>query len=182
MPARATVYCARTLKHLTHSMLWTWLQDADWWTLAEVWDIEDEAVVDAALIYLRLEPKTEEALGGFEIYYRPQELRQVQGHFAGSLAEARKWAKEAQEGLKGRADRSDAGFRQVCAHLERVQEVASIEFSIQPWSDLGWPMGEVIAYQAGRWIAMNGDGYLEDHGGERWTYDNWIPKRVYAAS
>jgi len=160
-------------------MLWTALKQADWHTLAEWFGIEnEEAVADAALQHLQLEPAMPESFDWLEIYYRPEGLRPVsvkrfvQGDAEGHVKDMR------EELERGAADRSDAGLVRVFTHLAQVQEVVSIEFSAQPWNDPGWPMGEVIAYEVARWVAKNGDGYVEDHGRSWWALDGWTWKQI----
>jgi hypothetical protein len=160
-------------------MLWKELRQADWHTLAEWFGIENEDVVDAALRYLRLEPMTPEAITSFVIYYRPEGLRQIYLKRI-EAQEASGYAKEAAAELERRAtNQSDTGLQSILGHLARTQEVVNIEFSNLEWTDPGWPMGEVIAYELARLVARHANGYLDDDQGKWWRLDGWIWKEIY---
>lgn len=59
MPARITVYCTRSVDHVTAPDLKAAVDEADVHTDAEVWGIEDEAVVNEALSHLHIDVVSE---------------------------------------------------------------------------------------------------------------------------
>ena len=73
MSAWATIFCKRSLADVTPEQVLAGIDDADWWTLAEFYGIDDEAVVDAALKYLRIEELPDDDPGKhlWELHYRP---------------------------------------------------------------------------------------------------------------
>jgi len=56
MAAWITVFCKRSLAGAIPEQVQKCVDDADWWTLAEGYGIEDEEVVNAALDHFRIEP------------------------------------------------------------------------------------------------------------------------------
>src|SRR4051794_15266019 len=77
MPARLTVYCTRSIDHVTAADLKAAIEAADVHTDAEVWGIEDEAVVDNALSNLVIESVSEPEGARFQLRYAAGEARPV---------------------------------------------------------------------------------------------------------
>jgi hypothetical protein len=54
MPARVTVYCHKSVAHVTAQEIREDLQQEDWHTFAEIFDVEDEEIVNVALSYFQI--------------------------------------------------------------------------------------------------------------------------------
>lgn len=160
-----TVYCRRPVSALAPELLLAGIQGrdsealagVDYWTLAEGFGIEDEAVVDAALDVLRV--RGDEALGllsGCEISYRPEvDARPIVVHYWTDPARV---AEELAEAEEGRSPPPGA-----LARLRASTEVVGIELGFSQLED----MGIVIAYELARWLAQRGDGLVVDDD-DRW--------------
>src|SRR5262249_29235856 len=79
MPARVTVYCRRTISHLTPAALRAELDAADLYTLAECLELPEgeEAAVDAMRPLLRIEGQADSELSYAEVHWK-EEGRPIQ--------------------------------------------------------------------------------------------------------
>jgi hypothetical protein len=166
MAAWVTIYCKRSLAGAVPEQVRSCIDAADWHTLAEGYDVEDERVVDAALAHFRIEelPRAEGDLDCevYRVYYRPGGQRQIDvWRWTRPEQVAEQVAEELGE-LKG-ARR--AGVKQVREHLARVKDVVSIELG---WGQLGG-MPVVLAYEIARHLAHAGHGWIKDHEDRWWA-------------
>jgi hypothetical protein len=153
-----TVYCRKPVAALTPAQLLAGIRDedrsapagVDYWTLAEHYDIEDEAVVDAALDVLRVRGAGATGLD-CEVHYQPEDDRRpIVVH---CWSEPERVAEELAEAEEGRSPPPAA--------LERLQaskEIVGIELGFSQLED----MGIVLAYEIARWLAQKGDGLVVD--------------------
>jgi hypothetical protein len=153
-----TVYCRKPVSALAPAELLAGLRDedrsapagVDYWTLAEHFGIEDEAVVDAALDVLRVRGDDAKGLG-CEVYYRPEaDARPIVVH---CWTEPERVAEELEEAEEGRAPPTG-----VLPRLRATKEIVGIELGFSQLED----MGIVLAYELARWLAQKGDGLVVD--------------------
>jgi hypothetical protein len=170
MPAHLSVYCKRSVSHVTAAEVRAALADVpDFYTLAEGFGIEDEAVVDAAMDMLRVEDLGIEEIR-LQISYRPPELRPI---VMSSWTETEMLAELCSEQRECIDTSYAEGAAVVDAHLNSVVEVVSFELG---WSQLE-DMGVVIAGQVAEYIARIGDGLIVDQNDDWWTIgEHGIPK------
>lgn len=155
-----TVYCRRPVSALAPELLLAGIQGrdsealagVDYWTLAERFGIEDEAVVDAALDVLRV--RGDEELGLLaecEIAYRPEvDARPIVVH---CWTDPERLAEELEEAEEGRSPPTG-----VLPRLRTTKEIVGIELGFSQLED----MGIVLAYELARWLAQKGDGLVVD--------------------
>lgn len=110
MPARPTVFCSRSVRHVRADDILASIREADLYTVAEGSGIEGEAV-DQAKALLRIERLTDPF---FELHYRPPGLR---------------------GGAEGAGEHlpTGDGLSQVRSHLGRTLEVVGLQLD---WSQL----------------------------------------------
>lgn len=153
-----TVYCRRPVSGLAPAQLLAGIRGedhetlagVDYWTLAEGFGIEDEAVVDAALDLLRVRESGATGLD-CEVCYRPEvDARPIVVHCWSAPTRVGEELAEAEE---GRSPPPTALPR-----LREAQEVVGIELGFSQLED----MGVVIAYEIARWLAQRGDGLVAD--------------------
>lgn len=154
-----TVYCRKPVSALAPKQLLAGLRDedreapagADYWTLAEHFGIDDEAVVDAALEGLRVRDANATGLGALELCYRPEAgARPIVVH---CWTEPERVAEELEEAEEGRSPPTG-----VLPRLRATKEVVGIELGFSQLED----MGIVLAYELARWLAQRGDGLVVD--------------------
>lgn len=166
MPARLIAYCTCAVDHVTAADLKAAVDEADIHTNAEVWGIEDEAVVDGALSHLVIERVADPEGARFRLVYAVGQARPVLICVSGRLS-----ADEMLEELHGLTrngiERVRRGLR------ETVQEVALT---------LGWEqtedMGIVLASQLAQTFASVGRGLIRDQNNEWLAVEDGIPKLV----
>jgi len=154
-----TVYCRRPVSALTPQQLLAGLRDqdreapagVDYWTLAEHFGIEDEAVVDAALDVLRVRDASATGLDQLELSYRPDaDARPIVVH---CWTEPERVAEELEEAQEGRSPPPEALPR-----LRATKEIVGIELGFSQLED----MGIVLAYELARWLVQKGKGLVVD--------------------
>jgi hypothetical protein len=152
MPAWLSVYCKQSVGHLTPQELLERISVADFWTLAEWYDLPEEQV-DPARKQLRVESTGEEGFDVYELNYRAPGHRPVF---------IRRWAapalvqEEIGEALgKLQTFRSPAANR-VREDVRQASEVIGIELG---WSQLE-DMGIAFAYEVARTVAQVGQGVI----------------------
>jgi hypothetical protein len=170
MPARITVYCTRSVDHVTAADLKAAVDEADVYTDAEVWDIEAEAVVDEALSRLVIERVSEPAGARFRLRYAAGETRPVLVHVS---------------------DRSSAGemLDEICEvrakGVERVRQVLSDTVQ-EVGLELGWQqledMGIVLASRVAETFASVGRGLIRDQNDEWWAVEDGVPTLMFGRS
>ena len=142
MAAWFTIYCTRSVSHVTATELTSALNAMDFYTLAEGFDIDDEDVVDKALSHLQVKPSGERE-SWFEVRYRAPNLRPLCVHLWTSPDRVREELTEAREEyLAGRKDR---GASQVNSLLSKVIEVAAVELGIAQLEDMGLVIAGQVA-------------------------------------
>lgn len=168
MPARLHVYCAERIAGVTRDELMTAIGDVvDFYTIAEGFGIEDEAVVDAALQALEIDGDN----GFFELRYRDVSARAIQVEVFDDPELVRETCKEAEERID---EAYAAGAKRVREHLTRVVEIASFELGFSQLED----MGIVIAGQLAEHLAKAGSGLICDQNDDWWRLDDDAIPRV----
>jgi hypothetical protein len=166
MSAWVMIYCKRSLADVTPQQVLAGIDDADWWTLPEIYGIEDEAVVDAALKHLRIKafPDDEPGKHLWELHYRPNRPRGVRQVQIERYSDPSLVAEEVQEERRAlsRARKPDAKL--IREHLAKVRETVGIELG---WDQLD-TMAAVLAYEVATWLARVGSGLINDHNDHWW--------------
>jgi hypothetical protein len=170
MSARLTVYCTRSVDHVTAADLKAAIDEADVHTDAEVWGIEDEAVVDEALSHLIIEPVSQPEGARFRLRYAAGETRPILVHVS-----ARSSADEMLDELRDVRATGVERVRQVLN--EAVQEVG-LELGWQQLED----MGIVLASRLAETFASAGRGLTRDQNDEWWVVEDGIPALVLGRS
>src|SRR4051812_33877887 len=129
MPARLTVYCTRSIDHVTAADLKAAIDEADVHTDAEVWGIEDEGVVDDALSNLVIESVSEPEGARFQLRYAVGATRPILINVSG-----RSSADEMLDELNAARTKGIERVRQVLAAT--VQEV-DVALGWQQLEDMG---------------------------------------------
>ncbi len=162
MPAWVTVYCSEPVDSIDPDQLLAGLSQADYWTLAEVYEVNEE-LVDPALARLQIIPSGE----NLQLHYRPEGERQLEIHrwtngarIAEEIREVLEWIGE------DRSERASA----IQAFLPKVQGIVAVEMGFGQLEDLGI----ALAYEIARWFAHNCRGLIMDHN-DKWfrTTDEW---------
>ena len=146
MPAWVSVYSRRRLNGITPDQVLGALNQADLWTLAEDYDVDDD-LVDAALPHLRVERVGPDHL---RVHYREPSQRQV---------EVRRWTasdRVAEEIEELQLPSGNRGER-IRGALAATVEVVGIEFGWSQTTD----MGVVLAYEVARLLAAEGEGLIK---------------------
>jgi hypothetical protein len=165
-----TVYCARSVSHVTAADLTAALGAVDFYTVAEEFGIEDEAVVERALSQLRVEPLAEGPEIPFAVRYRPSELRPLFVHLWTDAERVRRELAEAEEEYL--AGRSGRAVRQVRTALAAVVQVAAVELGLGQFED----MGLIIAGQIAEYLAGEGAGLIREVADEWWAIRRGAPR------
>jgi hypothetical protein len=153
MSAWISVYCEESVGSLTPQELLEAISVADFWTLAEWYEVPEEQV-QPALELLRIEPAREDDFDVYELHYRGPDERPVCIQRWAAPARVQEEIEEALERLKGS---DDAAVEDVRDHLRRVCEVIGIELG---WTQVGSNMGAVFAGEVARCLAQSGRGYI----------------------
>jgi hypothetical protein len=174
MAAWFTVYCSRSVSHITAEDITTALEAVDIYTVAEGFGIEEEAVVEQALSRLRVEPVADDTEIRFRIRYRPSQFRPLFVHLWTDVERVRQELGEVEaEYLSARSGR---GVNQVRTALSAVIEVVAVELGLGQLKD----MGLVIAGQVAEYFAGVGAGPIRDTGDEWWAVRRGVPKLLLA--
>jgi hypothetical protein len=169
MAAWFTIYCTRSVSHVTATDITSALNAMDFYTLAEGFNIDDEEVVDKALSQLQVKPSSDRE-SWFEIRYRAPKLRPLIVHLWTSPDRVRE---ELTESLaEYLASRKGQGAARVRSLLSEVVEVAAVELGIWQLED----MGLVIGGQIAEYLAGVGAGVIRDTGDEWWVMKQGVPK------
>lgn len=153
MPAWISVYCAKSVGRLIPKDLLDAISMADFWTLAEWYQVPEEQV-KPALAVLRIESTGKEGFDVYDLHYRAPEQRPVH---------IRRWAapgrvqEEIGEALERVQGFEGAVAEDIRGHLKRVCEVVGIELG---WTQVAGDMGVVFAYEVARYLAQIGRGYI----------------------
>jgi hypothetical protein len=165
-----TVYCTRSVSHVTAEDITAALDAVDFYTVSEGFGIEDEAVVEQALSLLRVEPVADSPEIRFRIRYRPSQFRPLFVHLWTDVERVRQELTEVEaEYLSGRSGR---GVNQVRKELSAVVEVVAVELGMGQLED----MGLVIAGQIAEYFAGLGTGPIRDTGDEWWAVKRGVPR------
>jgi uncharacterized protein YbaR (Trm112 family) len=169
-----TVYCTRSVSHVTAEAITAALQAVDFYTVAEGFGIEDEAVVKQAMSQLRVEPLTDHAERPFAVRYRAPELRPLFLHlWIDPERVKQELAEVEQHYLVGKSGR---GVSQVRAALSSVIEVAAVELGLRQLED----MGLVIGGQVAEYLAAVAGGLIRDTANEWWRIRRGVPQLLVA--
>jgi hypothetical protein len=153
MPEWITVYCQKVGDEITADSMRQGIVDADFYTLAEDYDVDDSRV-KPALTQLKIESNED----GFKISYQKPEVRPIQVHRWTDTERVEEELEEARERLEDQP-LSDT----VNTHLEGVKEVIGIELGFSQMNDMGIVFADVVA----RWLATSLVGLVEMPD-ERW--------------
>ena len=176
MAAWFTVYCTRSVRHVTAADLTAALGAVDFYTVAEGFGIEDEAAGERAAGALRAQPAAGDSGEWFEVRYRPAKYRPLAVYLWADPERVRQELTESQEEyLAGRKGR---GVAQVRAALTAVVEVAAVELGLGQLEDIGL----VIAGQVAEYVAGVGAGLIRDTGDEWWAVRRGVPKLLLGRS
>jgi hypothetical protein len=156
MPARVTVYCRKSVRSVTAPALESELARADWYTLAECYDIEAEEIVDRALAYFHIEGED----GCFTLYCRPPGLRQLELSIVDRA--------ETQTAIEEEIAQLGARLAIVARYLQESIEVVTIETGYFQFVE----MMPVFADEVARWFARIGDGCVLADDGEWWMIED----------
>jgi hypothetical protein len=178
MAAWFTVYSPQSLRHVTPPALATHLRGPklDWYTLAETFGIEDEAVVEKAVEALRVEPATGRLGEWLEVRYRSTRYRPLIVYLWDNADRVQEELAEAREeylsGRRGRVVTRINGF------LPTVVEVAAVELGLGQLEN----MGLVIAGQIAEYLAGLGSGLIRDTDDEWWEVRRGVPRLLLGRS
>jgi len=153
MAAWISVYCETPVGGLTPQGLLEAISVADYWTLAEWYEVPEEQV-QPALAALHVEQAGE---GGFDVYelrYRDPDQRPV---FIRRWAAPARVQEEIREALERLDEPGGAAAEDLRDRLGRVCEVVGIELG---WSQVEGDMGVVFAYEIARCLAQLGRGTI----------------------
>jgi hypothetical protein len=170
MAAWFTVYCTRSVRSVTATDITVALGAVDFYTTAESFGIEDEAVVERAVSVLRVQPAAGELGEWLEVRYRPAKVRPLVVYLWADADRVRRELTETQEEYL--ASLTGRGVAQVRAALSGVVEVAAVELGIGQLED----MGLVIAGQVAEYLAGVGAGLIRDTSDEWWAVRHGVPK------
>jgi hypothetical protein len=162
-----TVYCTRSVAAITPDDFLERIGRFDFYTLAEGFGIDDEAVVDQALRALKVEPASSDG-EWFEVHYATEGLRPILVHRWTDPERVQTEREEAKEFVE---DAKGAGVKTVLSHLGKVTEVVAFEMK---WSALE-NMGVVIAGNLAEYLAEVGDGLIRDQNDDWWGVKKRVP-------
>jgi hypothetical protein len=159
MAAWLTVYCKRSLAHVTAAAIAGALADADLHTRAEGYDLPEEQA-DAALANLRVEAMDSSDGRFCKVSYRPGQSRPL---FVYRWAAKDGVDEELAEALEDLSPDAEL-IRPV---LAQTVEVAAVELGWNQVEDMGLVLGVEIA----RYLAEQGEGLLKDQEDDWWLLD-----------
>ncbi|MCI0701176.1 MAG: hypothetical protein L0241_08840 [Planctomycetia bacterium] len=169
MAAWLTVYCSRSVDHITADDLLAFLRNLDDpHTLAEGFGIEDEDEVNRAFARLKIETVTDTDGLKFAIHYKTAKDRPIYFHLWAKRSRVKAEREEALEGLEEAKGRN---VKRVRTHLAKMVEVIALELG---WNQLE-DMGIVLAGQIAEFIAVEGDGLILDQNDDWWAMKNQLP-------
>jgi hypothetical protein len=170
MAAWLTVYCARSVAHVTAEDLIAVICDLeDPYTLAECYGIEDEEeAVDRAMKHLRIEPVAGPQGGKISVRYKPPDARPVLLHV---WSRPKRVQTERDEALEQFEDVSGRNVARVRKHLADCVEVAALELGWTQLEDMGIVFASVIA----EFLAVEGNGLIRDQNEDWWAVKNGAP-------
>lgn len=171
MAAWFTIYCSRSVDHLTAAEILSGIDGCDFRTTAEGYGIEDDEAVDRSLAHLTLEPVA--ATGGvrFGLTYGPSTRRPILIHVWTDPEVVEEELDESDE-LLDRLSGNSAG--QIRSHLDRVVEIVAVELG---WSQLE-DMGVVFAGAISEYLASVGNGLIRDPYDVWWAVEDHVPIRI----
>jgi hypothetical protein len=163
MSAEISVYCQKTIAHITPEMILAGISTVDFYTDANAYGIEDLSFVEAALIHLKVTTQ-QPGFQQYTLHYRPSGSRQVEIRRRKSADEVIRDRTETLEQLTLKSP--------LLAHRLREplnQTIDIVQFSLT--SEQLEDMAIVLSYEVAHWFAKIGGGYLRDDRGEWWTID-----------
>jgi hypothetical protein len=168
MAAWFTIYCTRSLDHVTPDGIRAAIDAADLRTLAESLGMEDEEVVAGAPTRLRIEPG--DGAGGVRcrLRYRDSLPRPLEVHVWTGDAEIDEMREEELE----RLDETDGeGLARIRSHLGRTVAVGAVQLGWSQLEDMGIVLAGVIAEH----LAAVGDGLIRDPKDHWWAIEEGVP-------
>jgi hypothetical protein len=173
MSAWLSVYCLESVVHITPSDLLEALDLPDPYLEAEVYGIEDEAIVDASIALLRIEASTPDEFRNFELYYGNESSRPIVIDRKAAVAVVQELiAEEVAERL---AHATGSGVQRIRAHLSQVCEIVDFELGYEQLQD----MGLVFSLACARFVAETGHGFLKDQDGIWWEAREGMWTRIF---
>ncbi len=166
MAASLTVYCVLPVDSVTASDLTAPLGEADLYTVAEGFDIDDEAVVDEALARLKVEPFAGSDDARFRLSYAGDDKRPVFTHIWDETSRVQTERDEALE---------DVDDATVTKAVQRAVAVVGIELG---WTQLE-DIGVVLAGQIAEAFASAGSGVIRDQNDDWWAVQDGVPTLIF---
>lgn len=166
MSAWLTIYCTRPAINVTEAEILADIAAADVHTDAEIWGIEDEAVVDDALSHLTIERVDDVDGIRFHLRYAgPDQVPILIWIWDGSSAA---------EMLNEIRDARGAGASQVRDVLQHTVAVVGLAMKASHQED----MGIVLASRIAETFASAEYGLIRDQNDEWWALENSVPLRI----
>jgi hypothetical protein len=168
MAAWFTVYCSRSVAHVTATEILTEIDRWDFYTTAEGFGIDDDEAVKRALDSLKFE--TVDGLGAvrFRLTFGPPGRRPILIH---AHSDPEVIAEEMDEADELLDQACGEGVDQIRAHLAHVVEVVMVELG---WSQLE-NMGVVFAGMVSEHLAIAGAGLIRDPYDVWWAMKDHVP-------
>lgn len=166
MPARLTVYCTLPVDDVTAAELVAAINEADTYTDAEVWGIEDEALVDDALAHLRFDSSRTPTGAKLVMHYTASNTHTVCVDFSG--------CESSEEMLEELADVTANGVDRVRSVLHRT--VGEVHIALR-WEQLG-DMAIGFASRVAEILAACGRGLIRDQNDDWWAINGGVPELV----
>jgi hypothetical protein len=174
MAARYTVYCKRSVAHVTPEQLLAGTRIADLHTIAENDDVPEEDIV-LALRSLRMENIDKSGFRFYRLHYRPTSNRQIDIERWQTPEEVQGVTAELIEDLEAKRNPALNRIRQ---HLKETVDIVSASFGSSP----GEKMAPVLASEVTRWLAEHFAGIIRAADGSWWElgqrYHEYQPLRI----
>lgn len=161
MPASIAVYCKRSVALITPVQVFTALQEADFWTLAESRYIPPFRV-QQALGDLKIENVGSGGFLEYALSYRPAPLPQCVVRRLALAEGVHDPALDELEGLH------HPGIDRIRRHVKQAKDVVTLELSSMPDQQ----MTALLASEIARWLAEMGDGMIARSDQTWWDLDD----------
>jgi len=171
MAAWFTVYCTRSVDHVTATDIRSEIDRWDFPTAAEAYGIDGEETVHQGLASLKLEPLDGSGQVRFQLRYGPPNRRPILLHVLSDPESVKEVREEAEELLERVGGEGEVRIR---SHLDRMVAVVALELG---WSQLE-DMGVVFAGRVSEYHALIGEGLIRDPYDVWWAVENHCPIRI----
>ncbi len=174
MAAWFTVYCSRSVEHVTVAEIQSEINGWDFHTAAEMYGIDSDEVVDQALASLKLDRDDGTDGVRFRLTYGQPGFRPILIHIWSDPERIEEEREEAEERL---ARVHGDGKEVILSHLGRIVEVVALELGLGQLED----MGVVLAGMVSEYLARVGDGLILDPYNGWWAIENDCPVQLARA-